>query len=103
MYGREATPDPAKCCGCGACARICPKQCIRMVEDEDGFVFPRVDAGACVNCGRCDQVCPFERKPELTGRVQPVIFAARQKSEDALAAAASGGDMPTEKTKPGRL
>ena len=25
------------CCGCSACAQRCPKQCITMQEDEEGF------------------------------------------------------------------
>ena len=26
------------CCGCGACAEICPKKCIALREDEEGFL-----------------------------------------------------------------
>lgn len=91
MVGGKATASPESCCGCGACAKACPRQCIRMVADADGFVFPQVDADACVNCGRCEQVCPFERKPDVGDRVQPKIYAARQRTEAALKAAASGG------------
>ena len=60
-----------------------------MAVDEDGFVFPQVDADACVHCGRCEQVCPFERKPEVGERIQPKIYAARQRSEAVLMAVAS--------------
>ena len=91
MVGGKATASPESCCGCGACAKACPRQCIRMVADADGFVFPQVDADACVNCGRCEQVCPFERKPDVGDRVQPKIYAARQRSQAVLTAAASGG------------
>ena len=31
------------CCGCGACAQSCPKQCIAMQSDEEGFLYPKVD------------------------------------------------------------
>lgn len=31
------------CCGCGACAAICPKTAIIMSEAEYGFVFPKID------------------------------------------------------------
>lgn len=50
----------AECCGCNACAEICPKHCIRMVEDAQGFVYPQVDSSVCVECGMCEKVCPFE-------------------------------------------
>ena len=91
MVGMKSTAHPESCCGCGACAKACPRQCIRMAVDEDGFVFPQVDADACVHCGRCEQVCPFERKPEVGERIQPKIYAARQRSEAVLMAVASGG------------
>ncbi len=50
--------DKAKCCGCGACAARCPKSCIRLVPDQEGFLYPEVDMTACVDCGRCEDVCP---------------------------------------------
>lgn len=46
------------CTGCTACAQICPKACITMEPDEEGFLRPVIDAGNCVECGRCGQVCP---------------------------------------------
>ena len=46
------------CCGCGGCSQICPAHCIRMEADEEGFLYPAVEAEACVGCGLCEQVCP---------------------------------------------
>lgn len=51
--------DKFNCCGCTACAAICPKSCISMKEDNEGFLYPTVDKEACVNCGACDRVCPI--------------------------------------------
>ena len=31
------------CCGCSACSAICPKNCISMEEDTEGFYYPVVD------------------------------------------------------------
>ncbi len=50
--------DPSKCCGCAACANVCPKQCIVLKEDNKGFAYPVVDESNCVNCGLCERVCP---------------------------------------------
>lgn len=47
------------CCGCMACANICPAGAISAVKDEDGFLYPRVDAGKCVECGLCEKACGF--------------------------------------------
>ena len=47
------------CCGCAACVQICPKQCITMVSDEEGFLYPKVDETICIQCGVCEQICPM--------------------------------------------
>ena len=51
--------DKKKCCGCGACMQICPKNCITMRADNEGFLYPVVDTSICVQCGACEKVCPF--------------------------------------------
>lgn len=51
-----------ECCGCAACANICPKHCISMKADKEGFVYPNVDDSLCVNCKRCHQACPVLNK-----------------------------------------
>ena len=48
-----------KCCGCSACVQVCPKKCIKMTEDEEGFLYPVVSKDVCINCGICDKVCPI--------------------------------------------
>ena len=52
------------CCGCTACANICPKNCIEMREDEEGFLYPHVDKEKCINCGLCEKVCPVKNAKE---------------------------------------
>ena len=32
--------EKKNCSGCSACYSVCPKQCITMVRDEEGFVYP---------------------------------------------------------------
>ena len=36
--------DKKDCCGCAACVQRCPKQCISLQEDSEGFLYPMVDA-----------------------------------------------------------
>ena len=47
-----------KCCGCGACVQICPQKCIALVENDRGFLVPKVDEKKCINCGLCKKICP---------------------------------------------
>lgn len=50
--------DKKKCCGCSACANVCPKGVIEMQMDEEGFLYPFVNKAECIECGLCEQVCP---------------------------------------------
>ena len=54
------------CCGCTACAAICPKNCIEMKKDREGFRYPCVDEDKCVECGACEKVCPVQKQEEKT-------------------------------------
>lgn len=35
--------DKHSCCGCSSCVQKCPKKCISMYEDDEGFLYPVVD------------------------------------------------------------
>ncbi len=77
------------CCGCSACAERCPKQCIIMEEDGEGFLYPRIDVGRCVKCGRCEKVCPVihQNRPHKPVRV----YAAKNPVEKIQMESSSGG------------
>lgn len=47
--------DKHNCCGCNACVQKCPKQCISMHEDEEGFLYPIVDFAKCIDCHLCEK------------------------------------------------
>lgn len=50
--------NPVDCCGCNACVLKCPRHCISMVDNNEGFWYPHVDEEACIHCGLCEKVCP---------------------------------------------
>ncbi|OUQ47372.1 Coenzyme F420 hydrogenase/dehydrogenase, beta subunit C-terminal domain [Lachnoclostridium sp. An118] len=49
--------EKSKCTGCGACQNICPKNCVEMLADEEGFLYPKVRNEYCINCRLCEKVC----------------------------------------------
>lgn len=51
--------DKKDCCGCWACYNACPKQCITMEEDNEGFRYPQVNKDVCIDCHLCEKVCPI--------------------------------------------
>lgn len=51
------------CCGCGACASICPANNIEMQRTEEGFFYPNIiSQTACLHCEQCLKVCPMKDK-----------------------------------------
>lgn len=77
------------CCGCSACVQRCPKQCITLHEDEEGFLYPKVDVDVCVDCGLCEKVCPVLHQAEE--RVPLEVFAAKNPNEQVRMESSSGG------------
>jgi len=81
--------DKSQCCGCSACASVCPKQCITMEEDNEGFLYPKADEQTCVNCGLCEKVCNELRPYDKREPVQ--VLAAVNKNEEVRLKSSSGG------------
>lgn len=46
------------CCGCMACVHRCPKHCISMKEDEEGFLYPIVNTNIFIDYRLYENVCP---------------------------------------------
>lgn len=82
--------DKSKCCGCTACSSVCPKGCIVLQPDEEGFVYPHVDVSLCVNCGRCDSVCQFVTD-KVTNHTSIIAYAARSVDNENRKRSSSGG------------
>lgn len=78
------------CCGCSACSQSCPKCCIKMQADEEGFLYPVVDTEKCIHCNLCDKVCPIiNRMPEIEKPQK--AYVVQIKDEKVLKESTSGG------------
>ena len=82
--------DKSKCTGCHSCFSVCPKQCIKMTEDQEGFLYPTIDEDKCVNCGLCEKACPIITPLEVTNK-EAIAYSAISKDEDTRMKSSSGG------------
>ena len=77
------------CCGCAACVQRCPKQCITMKEDEEGFLYPHIHPDICIDCGLCEKVCPVINQNEP--REPSEVYAAKNPNDEIRMKSSSGG------------
>lgn len=77
------------CCGCFACTQRCPKQCITMAEDEEGFLYPKIDISKCIDCHLCEKVCPVINQDEP--RTPLNVYAAKNQNDQIRLDSSSGG------------
>ena len=79
----------SECCGCSACEQICPVGCIKMQEDEEGFLYPKIDETKCIHCKKCEKVCPI-RYPNKKNK-ETKTYVAYAKDEEIRKKSSSGG------------
>lgn len=81
--------DKMKCCGCGVCALVCPKQAIVMELDSSGFLYPHFKQERCTSCGLCERACAFKKQPN--NNMPLAVYALTRKDTQRLMDSASGG------------
>ena len=81
--------DKSKCCGCSACVQRCPKRCISLNEDAEGFLYPKVDESVCIDCGLCEKVCPVMNQSDE--HEPSAVYAAKNPDDDIRMQSSSGG------------
>lgn len=89
----KTTPHLASrkiCTGCTACYSVCPNNSIRMVSDQFGFLYPKIDAENCVGCLKCEKSCPV-CNPLVADGIEPMAYAAYSLNEKTRMNSSSGG------------
>lgn len=80
----------SECYGCHGCENVCPKECISMEADSEGFLYPQIDINKCINCNLCKKVCPTINIPQKEYK-KSVAYACKNRNEEIRKASSSGG------------
>ncbi len=79
--------DKSMCNGCEICTKVCPTNAIKMVEDQEGFLYPEIDKDKCINCNKCKNICSNYN----TSLGNENVYVAINKNEKELEESSSGG------------
>lgn len=79
------------CTACAACVSVCPKGCISMVEDKEGFLQPKIDTKQCILCHKCEKTCPILNTESISDDFETKAYATINKDDEVRAQSSSGG------------
>lgn len=79
-----------QCCGCGACAAVCPRDAISIITDDKGFQAYTIDSSLCIGCGICQSVCPMSRVTARRVHDAKELRAYQSSDADGLRKSSSG-------------
>lgn len=82
--------DKSKCCGCTACYSVCPKKCITMKPDFEGFLYPEINLESCVDCHACEKVCPVKNHKSIE-KSESILFGVQYTDEEKRLSSTAGG------------
>lgn len=83
--------DARDCCGCTACAAVCPMGAITMQPNVMGFLYPVIDDSRCIDCSLCAKTCQFnDHYKRHKNYDSQVIYGIRHKDEKELEKSQSG-------------
>lgn len=79
------------CCGCDACAAVCPTGAISIEENDKGFLHNQVDETKCIHCKKCLRVCPFYQVQSQKLQDAESLIAYQSKEKQHQVYSSSGG------------
>lgn len=82
--------DNDLCTGCGVCMLECPKKCITMKMNDEGFLYP-FKSDQCINCGICTNTCPRINPKNVESNFKKQAYAALSRNTTIWKNSASGG------------
>ena len=79
-----------QCCGCNACVQVCPKKCIKMESNKNGFLYPKINETLCINCGICLDRCPIKKEKNIEANDLDCYVAYNKDIEERVASSSGG-------------
>lgn len=70
-----------QCSGCLACKQVCPKQCIEIIENDEGFCYPIVNENECIKCKKCINRCPAINHVEMKKPLYSKVIYSKDKEK----------------------
>lgn len=83
--------DKSRCCGCSACMSVCPRSCISMKSDGEGFLYPVTDTEQCIDCNACNKICPIINLRDTDKPFEESLFFAVYSNDEAVLLQSSSG------------
>ncbi len=83
--------DNYHCSGCRACESVCGHHAIQMEADNEGFLYPHIDASKCVDCGWCVKICPQKETICFPQRNRNDAFGYKSHDDKVRERSTSGG------------
>lgn len=82
-----------KCYGCEACNQACLSDAIKMVANQEGFLYPEIDNTKCIKCNLCNVVCPIgdDNLGSILHSCATSVYAGWNKSLTKVSESTSGG------------
>lgn len=78
------------CVGCRSCEQTCPVDCISMILNSEGFLYPSIDEEKCIECGKCLKNCPVHNEKVYRNKPKET-WAWHNKCHEDIMRSASGG------------
>lgn len=89
MKNRINLAETESCVGCAVCADVCPKDCIHMTPNSEGFLHPNITSEDCIACGKCMSACPVLQDTQRNDIIK--LYAAWMHDSQKLQNSSSGG------------
>lgn len=79
-----------ECTGCGLCTLVCPKKCISIKLNDNGFYSAVVDDVKCINCGLCKKMCSQLNSNSLSLNGSK-LYSGKSDDDNIIKKSTSGG------------